>query len=289
MGVSRRRWACSLCRRRARWKCVRCLRSYYCSRQCQNVSWHIVHKHVCYKPSRFWWSVAVYGVSFVYLFPGVMSYPLMYDLGLSFLWLSFVISGIIGGGIATILKKRLGIDIRGRGLEAAVVLMTLWLTSVCWALVWAFFGETGQCKGSLPFMGPPEPYSLYDEDLSQQGIILSIARTFVFQPAKKSLVRIDSWLLKLGPLFTKWICRSAGGNELDGGSDSQYCFELTRKANPDFLWVQGNEKCVSDVNTVATIWTVAICLQFLNYLMRRIDRFRRAAVIAGRHPRPHQD
>ena len=39
-GVSRRRWACSLCRRRARWKCVRCLRSYYCSRQCQNVSWH---------------------------------------------------------------------------------------------------------------------------------------------------------------------------------------------------------------------------------------------------------
>jgi hypothetical protein len=61
-GVSRRRWACSLCRRRARWKCVRCLRSYYCSRQCQNVSWHIVHKHVCYKPVRFWWSVAVYTV-----------------------------------------------------------------------------------------------------------------------------------------------------------------------------------------------------------------------------------
>jgi hypothetical protein len=59
-GVSRRRWACSLCRRRARWKCVRCLRSYYCSRQCQNVSWHIVHKHVCYKPVRFWCSVVVY-------------------------------------------------------------------------------------------------------------------------------------------------------------------------------------------------------------------------------------
>jgi len=55
-GVSRRRWACSLCRRRARWKCVRCLRSYYCSRQCQNVSWHIVHKHVCYKPGE------IYGV-----------------------------------------------------------------------------------------------------------------------------------------------------------------------------------------------------------------------------------
>ena len=71
-GVSRRRWACSLCRRRARWKCVRCLRSYYCSRQCQNVSWHIVHKHVCYKPGRFWWSVMVYSVGILVAVPGIL-------------------------------------------------------------------------------------------------------------------------------------------------------------------------------------------------------------------------
>lgn len=71
-GVSRRRWACSLCRRRARWKCVRCLRSYYCSRQCQNVSWHIVHKHVCYKPVRFWWSVVVYTVGIFMTVPKLL-------------------------------------------------------------------------------------------------------------------------------------------------------------------------------------------------------------------------
>ena len=71
-GVSRRRWACSLCRRRARWKCVRCLRSYYCSRQCQNVSWHIVHKHVCYKPGRFWWSVVVYALGILVAVPGIL-------------------------------------------------------------------------------------------------------------------------------------------------------------------------------------------------------------------------
>ena len=71
-GVSRRRWACSLCRRRARWKCVRCLRSYYCSRQCQNVSWHIVHKHVCYKPVRFWSSVAVYTFLTLLLVPRLL-------------------------------------------------------------------------------------------------------------------------------------------------------------------------------------------------------------------------
>jgi hypothetical protein len=90
-GVARRRWACSLCRRRARWKCVRCLRSYYCSRQCQNVSWHIVHKHVCYKPVRFWWSVILYSAAALAAFPGILRDPAMYELGLSMIPASFVI------------------------------------------------------------------------------------------------------------------------------------------------------------------------------------------------------
>lgn len=292
MGVSRRRWACSLCRRRARWKCVRCLRSYYCSRQCQNVSWHIVHKHVCYKPSRFWWSVVVYGLAFVYFFPGVLSYPLMYDLGLSFLWLSFVVSGVIGGGIATILKKQMAIDIRGRGLEALVVLMTCWLTVVCWGLVWAFFGETGECKGSLNYVfhsnHSTTVASVEGEDEQQQALTLMLIRTFVLQPAKKSLVHIDSLLVKLGPLLTKWICYS-GDNFVGKDNDRQYCLQLTQKANPDFLMSVENEKCISDVYTVGALWGTAIFLQLTNYSMRRIERFRRAAVIGGRHPRPHQD
>ena len=94
-GVSRRRWACSLCRRRARWKCVRCLRSYYCSRQCQNVSWHIVHKHVCYKPARFWWSVVVYSLGGVMAVPGVLKVSSILVMGVSYcmmnvLWNIFV-------------------------------------------------------------------------------------------------------------------------------------------------------------------------------------------------------
>lgn len=293
MGVSRRRWACSLCRRRARWKCVRCLRSYYCSRQCQNVSWHIVHKHVCYKPSRFWWSVVVYGLAFVYLFPGVMSYPLMYDLGLSFLWLSFIVSGVIGGGVATILKKQMAIDIRGRGLEALVVLMTCWLTVLCWGLVWAFFGETGECKGSLNFVAPSNHHSttirsVYEEDEQPQSLTLMLIRAIVLQPAKKSLVRIDSLLLNLGPFLTKWICYS-GDNLVGEDDDNKYCLQLTRKANPDFLMAAESEKCISDVYTVGALWGTAICLQLMSYAMRRMERFRRAAFVAGRHPRPHQD
>ena len=142
-GVARRRWACSLCRRRARWKCVRCLRSYYCSRQCQNVSWHIVHKHVCYKPSRWGWSVIVYGAATLFLFPGILRDPLMYDLGLGFIPASFYIMSILGGGLATLLKKALGLDLRGRTFEMVVILLTLWLVFVSWGLVGAFFARTG--------------------------------------------------------------------------------------------------------------------------------------------------
>ena len=146
-GVSRRRWACSLCRRRARWKCVRCLRSYYCSRPCQNVSWHIVHKHLCYKRERYWQSWALYLALTALFFPGFQSDPLVYDVGLCCLLGSFMVMGVIGGGIATLLKKGAGVDIRGRTLEGAVVAATLWYASVAWGLAWGFFGDTSRCHG----------------------------------------------------------------------------------------------------------------------------------------------
>jgi hypothetical protein len=222
-----------------------------------------------------------------------MSYPLMYDLGLSFLWLSFIVSGVIGGGVATILKKQMAIDIRGRGLEALVVLMTCWLTVLCWGLVWAFFGETGECKGSLNFVAPSNHHSttirsVYEEDEQPQSLTLMLIRAIVLQPAKKSLVRIDSLLLNLGPFLTKWICYS-GDNLVGEDDDNKYCLQLTRKANPDFLMAAESEKCISDVYTVGALWGTAICLQLMSYAMRRMERFRRAAFVAGRHPRPHQD
>ena len=113
-GVSRRRWACSLCRRRARWKCVRCLRSYYCSRQCQNVSWHIMHKHMCYKPVRIWWSSIFYGLSTIVLFPGIWKNPLVYWTSLLNVAVGFLVSSNLAGGIASVVKKVSRIDMRGR-------------------------------------------------------------------------------------------------------------------------------------------------------------------------------
>lgn len=293
-GVSRRRWACSLCRRRARWKCVRCLRSYYCSRQCQNVSWHIVHKHVCYKPVRFWWSVVVYCLAFVYFLPGVLSYPLMYDLGLSFLWLSFVVTGVIGGGIATIMKKQMGVDIRGRGLEALVVISTFWLASICWGLVWAFFGESNECKGVLNYdvifgeSQPMETSQIGEADYGPKlGLIPSIVSVFVLHPAKKSLSHIDFFLLKLWPFVTKWICQADDGLVEEDGVSDQTCLELTSRSNPNFLATESSGNCVSDVNTLAAFWAMAILMHFMSYATKRMDRIRRAAAV--RQPRPHQD
>ncbi|GMI39398.1 hypothetical protein TrCOL_g4493 [Triparma columacea] len=130
-GVSRRRWACTLCRRRARWKCVRCLRSYYCSRECQNVDWHLQHKHLCYKPSRLLQSCCLYLPPIIYLLlPSLKSHfrttvllllvvlPLLFQ-GVSAMWV---------GPTANVVKILTDVDLRGRMAEFVTVLSTILLT-----------------------------------------------------------------------------------------------------------------------------------------------------------------
>ena len=149
-GVSRRRWSCSLCRRRARWKCVRCLRSYYCSRQCQNVSWHILHKHVCYKSSRFWCSFIFYTFLLLGVFPGFRNWPLLYLSGVFVCGTSsFALAGILGGSLAALSKRIFKIDIRGRYLEFVVVIGSLQLAWLMWRLQWAFFGYPQYCGANV--------------------------------------------------------------------------------------------------------------------------------------------
>eukprot|EP00560_Eucampia_antarctica_P008509 CAMPEP_0197827302 /NCGR_PEP_ID=MMETSP1437-20131217/4110_1 /TAXON_ID=49252 ORGANISM="Eucampia antarctica, Strain CCMP1452" /NCGR_SAMPLE_ID=MMETSP1437 /ASSEMBLY_ACC=CAM_ASM_001096 /LENGTH=740 /DNA_ID=CAMNT_0043428097 /DNA_START=36 /DNA_END=2258 /DNA_ORIENTATION=- len=276
-GVSRRRWACSLCRRRARWKCVRCLRSYYCSRQCQNVSWHIVHKHVCYKPARFWWSVVVYGVTTIACFPGIFKDPFIYDLGVLSLLASFTITGIIGGGVAQCLKKFNGVDIRGRALEAIVVLSTLLLAWITWGLVWAFFGESNQCLG-VNFLFSSR------SDINQKphvGIHLTTLHSLFFRPAKVLISMLDKMLFKTGPHITKIIC--SNNTEI---TENDACLRMARNANPDFfLSDTDGPKCTADLNLVTAVWFTASAVLVSGQLFKRRERERRAA---GRH-RPHQD
>jgi hypothetical protein len=273
-GVARRRWACSLCRRRARWKCVRCLRSYYCSRQCQNVSWHIVHKHVCYKPSRWGWSVVVYGVATLFLFPGILRDPLMYDLGLGFVPASFYIMGILGGGIATVLKKTFGIDLRGRPFELVTILLTLWLVVVAWGLVRAFFGDTSNCHGSFGTTN----ISLE----SDPTYLLHTLRKLILQPAKSWFLMWDKLALHSGPWLRRALCTS----QPDG------CFEHLPKANPDFFYEEfEGGKCASDLSLVSYLFMSAGVAALGNNFWKRRERLRRAAARrpVRDEPRLHQD
>jgi hypothetical protein len=271
-GVARRRWACSLCRRRARWKCVRCLRSYYCSRQCQNVSWHIVHKHVCYKPSRWAWSVVVYGFATLLLFPGILKDPLMYDLGLGFVPASFYVMAILGGGIATVLKKSFGLDLRGRGFELTVILSTIWLAMVSWGLVGAFFGDISRCHGVVG------SYQVSEEN--NPSHLLTGLRKVVLKPAESWFLMWDRLALNSGHWLRKALC-----TEQEEG-----CFEHLHKANADFFFEEHDGgKCASDLTLVSWLFISAGVAAAGNHFWKRRERQRRAARRPAREARPHQD
>jgi RING-variant domain len=272
-GVARRRWACSLCRRRARWKCVRCLRSYYCSRQCQNVSWHIVHKHVCYKPSRWAWSVIVYGMAALLVFPGVLRDPLMYDLGLGSIPLSFYVMSILGGGIATTLKKSAGLDLRGRTFEMVVLLSTLGMVLLLWGLIGAFFGNPLACYGVLGNHQATEGGGVF--------FFLKLLQRFFLEPAQNWFLMWDHLCLSSAPWLRKVVCMQ----DQDNG-----CFEHLHKANADFLFdSESSGRCSMDMLLIWNLLQAAALVAAGNHLWKRRERHRRAARRPMREVRPHQD
>jgi len=268
-GVARRRWACSLCRRRARWKCVRCLRSYYCSRQCQNVSWHIVHKHVCYKASRWFWSMIVYGIATLLAFPGIVRDPLVYDVGFSFIPLSFYVLAILGGGIATALKKSFGLDLRGRTFEVVIILLTIGLVLVSLGLLRAFFGDSSKCYGVLGSQ------KLSEDDQFFQ--FLRRTQKSILEPAKNWFLIWDRAAMSSGTWPKKILCMP---------KQEVGCFEHLPKANSDFLFDdEHGGKCSMDMILVSSLLQSAALVAAGNHYWKRRERQRRAA----RRPRVHQD
>ncbi|KAL3940508.1 MAG: hypothetical protein SGARI_000936 [Bacillariaceae sp.] len=269
-GVARRRWACSLCRRRARWKCVRCLRSYYCSRQCQNVSWHIVHKHVCYKPSRWFQSVAVYGIATAFLIPGVLRDPLVYDAGLGFIPIAFYVMAILGGGIASVFKKSVGVDLRGRSFEIAVVLGTVGLVRMLWGLLGAFLGNQDSCVGLFG--------TLDMEHLGRSSMVLNGLQKAILVPAERWFLMWDSIAANSGPMLCRLWCMP---------DQEEGCFEYSHKANADFLFDAQNEgRCSSDMMALFYLLLSTLSVALFNNIWKRRERQRRAA---ARRPRVHQD
>lgn len=253
-GVARRRWACSLCRRRARWKCVRCLRSYYCSRQCQNVSWHIVHKHLCYKPTRLMWSTAVYGTIAILLFPGIIRDPLMYDLGLLFIPMSFAVSGVLAGSLATLLKKCAGHDIRGRLLELTVLVSTVWLFFLSWGLVQAFFGQPNACLGMFGRV----PLTM---EAQESSWLLQGTSKFVLEPARWYYVTWDNTLADSWNWFRAVVCTP----------ESAGCFaHVPTKQTVDFY--MNDEACASDWILFLYLYTTAVVAFIGSWLYKMRER-----------------
>mmetsp|Transcript_6301 Transcript_6301/g.13211 ORF Transcript_6301/g.13211 Transcript_6301/m.13211 type:complete len:688 (-) Transcript_6301:342-2405(-) len=274
-GVSRRRWACSLCRRRARWKCVRCLRSYYCSRQCQNVSWHIVHKHVCYKPGRFCWSVFVYSVGTLLALPGIRTDPLVYAAGTCLFPACFFAVGVIGGAIASAVKKTTRVDLRGRWLELLVVMTTLAMVYLSWGVVWGFFGTPEYCVGILGV----------DE---QQRPLAAASWSLVLRPLSKILLGADKMLARYGPALR--ICA-------EDAVPGEWCTAGIAKISPGFMTGGIGNGCGGDATVLVPAWVAAAAVVAFDVLFRkRGRRAGRGAVAGGRRApgggapvRPHAD
>lgn len=253
-GVSRRRWSCSLCRRRARWKCVRCLRSYYCSRQCQNVSWHIVHKHVCYKPARFFSSCVFYTLLALVSIPGIWSHPLLYALGFASLPLCFIIMGIIGGGLASTFKHIWKIDVRGRMLELGVVFSTLRMASISWGIIQGFFMNTHTtCTGTFSRLrDTPSSIQPYE------SAIVNVSKHFFFLPLHYLFTTFDSILYHSRIPF---ICHS----------DSYiHCFASIQTINPNFMhYPLDGMKCFYDILSISYTVIIAFSIILFGALLRK--------------------
>ncbi|KAL7527674.1 hypothetical protein ACHAXR_002075, partial [Thalassiosira sp. AJA248-18] len=280
-GVSRRRWACSLCRRRARWKCVRCLRSYYCSRQCQNVSWHIVHKHVCYKPVRFWWSVVVYTVGIFMAVPGIVENFPIYDAMVTLLPINFIALGIVFGGIASTLKRSSGIDIRGRILEVIVVVLTLLLTGVSSGLVRGYFGDVSQCWGvfassswsSTTAAGEEESVGPTYNGPFSPSFLNTVLINIPLRQIQLWYLKWDFILSKLGFISRRFICSPAP----DGNTDYSTigCSPSTRNINPQFYLEDGSgtgsgQQCSADIALVMGMWFMALGVLVLGNVYRQL-------------------
>ena len=97
----------------------------------------------------------------------------IYDAMATLLPVNFIALGIVVGGIASLLKRAVGLDIRGRILETIVVLQTLLLTAVSSGLVREYFGETSQCLGAFSPITLSLPFSINTMEGSNLGGLVS--------------------------------------------------------------------------------------------------------------------
>jgi len=176
---------------------------------------------------------------------------------------------ILGGGMATALKKSIGVDLRGRTFEVVVILLTMCLVVVSWGLLAAFFGDSSRCYGVLGSQ------KLSEEDQLFQ--FLERIQKSVLVPAKNWFLMWDRTALSSGTWPRKILCMP--------GQESG-CFEHLHKANSDFLFDEINGgRCSMDMVLVSSLLQSAALVAAGNHYWKRRERQRRAA----RRPRRHHD
>jgi hypothetical protein len=268
------------------------------------------------------WSSIVYGVGTILLFPGILKFPLIYDWGLGLLWLSFVAMGIIGGGFASVTKKVFGWDIRGRGLEFIVVILTFFLASVSWNVAWAYFGEVDQCWGVMNTvhsftsrikLSSYIPSTIYNIEIpffrkDEIGLILQLTRMTLFKPCKVAFTFVDEMIPKYLPLVSKYVCnidpeetKTCQNISKDIPFVNKWmcnsnpvvkpksCLQMVRSMNPDFFLSEyGGGKCESDIKLVISLWMIAGFILVSGNLSKRRERVRRAAFVPDVRRRAHR-
>jgi hypothetical protein len=221
--------------------------------------------------------VVVYGATTLVLVPGILRDPLMYDLGVCLIPVSFVVMAILGGGLAMAMKKFTGLDLRGRLLEMVVVTCTMAVSLVSWGLVKGFFGDVSSCRGDFGEFNVPATEV-------ENWYMLHAIRKFILRPGQKYYGLWDSLPRKLdNGWFQAALCSENKGPG---------CFEYLPKANADFfLAEEGGAKCAADLMGVAWLHVLA-ALTFVGcFIWKQQERQRRRQ---GRRPvrgevRFHQD
>ena len=208
----------------------------------------------------------------------------VYDAMVTLLPINFIALGIVGGGIASSIKRSLGIDIRGRILEIVVVVLTLLLTLVSSGLVRGYFGDDSRCWGA--FTSWPIRSSRTESALGlfHPPLLNKLLIDTPLRQLQKWYLKWDFILSKFGFVSRRFFCAPT----LDGNTDyfSVGCSPSTRSINPQFYLEA--DKCSADMSLVLNVWVAAIGVLFLKYLTRQLRGARRVGVAAG-HRRPHQD
>jgi hypothetical protein len=173
-----------------------------------------------------------------------------------------------------------GVDMRGRMMEMAVVVTTIWLSIISWGLVKGFFGNASACYGTVG------SYNVTLDDVSSSYLLRGL-RSLLLGPAQRVYLAWDR--IFLNSWFRSMVCTAP----LDGSEVQRAtCFEHLPHANADFFLVEGaGGKCASDLLLVTALYMAAGVVFAGSALWKQHERHqrRRHGRRPVRGPHPHQD